>query len=241
MRKRMVFSLFLLMLAFVVTACGSSQEPEEAGDPIEAIPLAVETTTPVPELDDPEAEVVEPEPTNKEPEAYPPPDDTAGDSSAEEPEAYPPPGDTAGDSGAEESEAYPPPDDTTGDSNTDGYPPPTNDASDDSGDPPDEATMAAFARAGCAGCHTIAGVPKAVGLIGPNLSAIGAEASERKAGLDAENYIRESILDPAAFIAPVCPAGECPAGVMPPNFKERLTDDEINLIVAYLLTLTNGQ
>ncbi len=108
----------------------------------------------------------------------------------------------------------------------------------DNGDPPDDPTVAVFAKAGCAGCHTIPGVPNAVGLVGPDLSAIGLEAGERVPGLDAEGYILESILDPNAFIAPACPSGECPADVMLPNFTERLTDDEISLIVDYLLTLT---
>jgi len=103
---------------------------------------------------------------------------------------------------------------------------------------PDPATTAAFAKAGCAGCHTIPGVPNAVGLVGPNLARIGAEAASRKAGMGAKDYVRESILDPAAFLAPQCPNGVCPAGVMPPNFGERLSESDIDLIVAYLLTLT---
>jgi len=105
-------------------------------------------------------------------------------------------------------------------------------------DPPDVATEAAFAKAGCAGCHAIPGVANAVGQVGPDLTPIGSEAGERKAGLDAEAYLRESILDPAAFIAPACPFGECPENVMIPNIAERLSEEEIDLIVAYLLTLT---
>ncbi len=103
---------------------------------------------------------------------------------------------------------------------------------------PDPATVAAFAKAGCAGCHTIPGIPNAVGLVGPNLAKIGAEAGSRKPGASAEGYLRESILDPAAFLAPQCPNGPCPSGVMPPNFGERLSEGDIDLIVAYLLTLT---
>lgn len=106
---------------------------------------------------------------------------------------------------------------------------------------PDPATITAFAKAGCAGCHTIPGVPNAVGLVGPDLSKIGAEAAGRKSGMSAEDYIRESILDPAAFIAPQCPNGECPAGVMPPNMGERLDTSDIDLIVSYLLTLTGEE
>ena len=108
-----------------------------------------------------------------------------------------------------------------------------------SGTPPNSETTVAFAKSGCAGCHTIPGVPNAVGQVGPDLSAIGAVAGERKAGFDAEAYIRESIIDPAALIAPSCPNGDCPENVMLPNFAERLTGAEIDNIVAYLLSL-NG-
>jgi cytochrome c peroxidase len=107
----------------------------------------------------------------------------------------------------------------------------------DTADAPDTKTVAAFTKAGCAGCHTIPGIPDAVGTVGPELSNIGGDAATRKSGLDAEGYIRESILDPAAFIAPECPNGPCPANVMLPNFSDRLTAEEIELIVAYLLTL----
>ena len=105
-------------------------------------------------------------------------------------------------------------------------------------DPPDQATQAAFANAGCAGCHTIPGIENAVGQVGPDLSTIGRDAASRKPGMDAEAYLRESILDPNAFIAPACPAGDCPENVMPPNMGERLTSEEIDLIVGHLLTLT---
>lgn len=105
---------------------------------------------------------------------------------------------------------------------------------------PDPDTIAAFAKAGCAGCHTIPGVPNAVGLVGPNLTKIGVDAANRKSGMDAEGYIRESILNPAAFIAPQCPNGTCPEGVMPPNMGDRLEASDIDFIVAYLLTLTGA-
>ena len=107
--------------------------------------------------------------------------------------------------------------------------------------PADTQTATAFANAGCTGCHTIPGVPNAVGQVGPDLSAIGSEAGDRVAGTDAESYILESILDPNAVIAPLCPSGgECPANVMPPNMGERLSSTEIDLIVSYLLTKQGG-
>ncbi len=59
-----------------------------------------------------------------------------------------------------------------------------------------------FTAKGCAGCHTIADIPGAVGKVGPELTHIGTVAATRKPGMDAEAYIRESIEQPAAFIAP---------------------------------------
>ncbi|MCL6509107.1 MAG: c-type cytochrome [Anaerolineae bacterium] len=104
--------------------------------------------------------------------------------------------------------------------------------------PADPQTSAVFVKAGCIGCHTIPGVPGATGLVGPNLSRIGAEAATRKPGMDAKAYIRESIVAPEAFIAPQCPNGPCPSGVMLANFVDRLTPAEIDLIVTYLSGLT---
>ncbi len=102
---------------------------------------------------------------------------------------------------------------------------------------PDPGTTDAFTKGGCAACHAIPGIPNAVGLVGPNLSTIGSEAGDRVPGQDAESYIRESILNPNAFLAPECPTGECPANVMPPNMGQKLSESELNLIVSYLLTL----
>lgn len=52
---------------------------------------------------------------------------------------------------------------------------------------------------GCSVCHTIEGV--AAGLVGPDLTHIGTDAGTRKPGLSAEDYIRESIREPEAFVA----------------------------------------
>ena len=52
----------------------------------------------------------------------------------------------------------------------------------------------------CGVCHTVAGT-NAVGNIGPELTHIGTVASTRT-NLSAEDYIRQSIQEPGAFIAP---------------------------------------
>ncbi len=75
----------------------------------------------------------------------------------------------------------------------------------------------------CASCHTVSGEG---GQIGPELTNVYAEKGE--------DYIRESILNPNAVIAPACPTGPCPSGVMPQNFGETLSDGEINAIINYL-------
>ncbi len=101
--------------------------------------------------------------------------------------------------------------------------------------------VSAFNKGGCAGCHVIPGVPGATGRIGPDLSTIGVDAATRVQGMDAEAYIRQSILDPNAFIAPDCWGRECPAGVMLQTFAETLSPEDLDTIVGYLLTLGTGQ
>jgi len=91
---------------------------------------------------------------------------------------------------------------------------------------------------GCGSCHTIAGLSN--GKVGPDLTHIGTVAEERakEAGLaSAEEYIRQSIVDPDAFIAPDCPSGPCPEGVMPTAFGKILTPDRIDALVTFLMRL----
>lgn len=97
--------------------------------------------------------------------------------------------------------------------------------------------VAAFTKAGCGGCHTIPGIPGANGTVGPNLDHIGADAPTRVAGLSGAEYIRQSILEPNAFIAPACPSGPCPSGVMLQTFADSLSGTDLDTIVSYLEVL----
>ena len=113
-----------------------------------------------------------------------------------------------------------------------------------SGDPQ---VLAAFQKGACGSCHTIDGIPNAVGVIAPNLSDVHLAAlkhfdsgSYTGKAKTSEEYIHESILDPNLFIAPKCPTGACTPNIMPATLKDSLTTDEINSIVKYLDGLPAG-
>lgn len=104
----------------------------------------------------------------------------------------------------------------------------------------------AFQKGGCSACHTIPGVPGAVGQIGPDLSNIGVTASERIAAEgyngtadSAEAYIRESLENPNTFITPDCPNGPCQEGAMP-VIAGILNEEEMQKVVDYLASLPDG-
>lgn len=89
-------------------------------------------------------------------------------------------------------------------------------------------------NAGCTACHQIGALGEAH-KVGPNLSLIGIEASGRVEGMSAEQYIRQSIEEPNAYLAPVCPNGPCLPNIMPQNFHTRLRPAQIDTLVAFLL------
>ncbi len=104
-----------------------------------------------------------------------------------------------------------------------------------------------FQKGGCVACHVIPGVPGAVGTIGPDLSDVGAVAAEILAGGDytgtattVEEYLEESIVAPDAFLAPDCNGVPCQAGQMPAGLDALYTAEEMNMMVAYMASLTEG-
>lgn len=115
--------------------------------------------------------------------------------------------------------------------------------------PEQEAGKTLYEAKGCTACHAIRGVG-AQGAIGPSLNRIASVAEERIASDDyktklqgqppattAEEYIRQSILHPNAYIVPQCPQGPCLAGVMPQNYEQLMTPQELDNLVAYLASL----
>lgn len=87
-----------------------------------------------------------------------------------------------------------------------------------------------FTLAGCNACHTISGL--STGTIGPVLDGIGARAATTVAGLSAEEYIHQSIVEPSAYVVP-----GFADDIMPKTFAETLTEEQIADLVAFLLTL----
>jgi cytochrome c oxidase subunit 2 len=86
------------------------------------------------------------------------------------------------------------------------------------------AGKAVFENAGCGSCHTLADAGTTA-QVGPNLDNV-------LAGRDAE-FVRQSIVDPNAEIAE-----GYQAGVMPDNFGEQLSDEQLDALADYLLEAT---
>lgn len=82
---------------------------------------------------------------------------------------------------------------------------------------------------GCITCHSL---EEGVVLTGPSHAGLGARAGDYVEGMSAEEYLRESILEPDAHIV----EGFTP-GVMYQNYAEELQARDVNDLVAYLLTL----
>ncbi len=97
-----------------------------------------------------------------------------------------------------------------------------------------------FTSATCSACHTIQGLSE--GQVGPDLTHIGTVAGERIADTaykgkakDAAAYIRESVIDPNAYIAPSCPTGACYRDIMPKDLAQKLTPQQLEDVTAFLL------
>ena len=85
------------------------------------------------------------------------------------------------------------------------------------------------AGTGCRICHSLqAGVK----LVGPSLAGIGAQAATRVPGLSAEAYLRQSLTEPDAHVVEGYRRGQ-----MPPDYLSRLNQDQLEDLVAYLLSL----
>ena len=81
-------------------------------------------------------------------------------------------------------------------------------------------------QVGCVTCHSLDDTT----VLGPSLQDIGSTAQERIPGMSAEDYIRQSILEPNAFII----EGSTP-NLMPPHYTDALTETQIDALITFLL------
>jgi cytochrome c oxidase subunit 2 len=87
--------------------------------------------------------------------------------------------------------------------------------------------------AGCSGCHTLAAAA-ATGTVGPDLDSrlkadCATAASKQARGASLQQCIQAAITKPYAYL----PTGYS-AGIMPSNFGQRLTSDQIQALVNFL-------
>lgn len=85
---------------------------------------------------------------------------------------------------------------------------------------------------GCMACHNLGADQTATnrGPVGPNFGNLNENAATRVAGLSAEEYIHQSIVEPNAHVVE-----SYPSGIMPQTFSQQMSEEEINSLVAWLL------
>lgn len=80
----------------------------------------------------------------------------------------------------------------------------------------------------CSMCHRLDGL----GSNAPPLNGIADRAGNEVAGLSAEKYLRQSIIDPNEYLIEGYDIIK-----MPGNYGEKLSESDINNLIAYMLTL----
>lgn len=94
-----------------------------------------------------------------------------------------------------------------------------------------QATIGAKSAEGCTSCHNM---NESEGLAdkAPYTAGTATRAASRVAGMSAEEYIKESILSPNAYVVEGFKEGD-----MYQTFKDELSEQQIADLVAYLLTV----
>jgi nitric oxide reductase subunit C len=93
----------------------------------------------------------------------------------------------------------------------------------------------------CAACHSVA---PGVNMAGPSLAGVGTRAAQRVgqpdykgAAKDAAAYLHESIVNPSAYVVPGAMYSSNGQSFMPASFGKDLTPQQIDDLVAYLMSL----
>lgn len=82
----------------------------------------------------------------------------------------------------------------------------------------------------CSTCHYVEAHQRI--LVGPNMDGLGERAATRRPGMSAEEYLEESIRDPEAYTVE-----GFPPGTMNETYGDRLSDQYMQDVIAYLLSL----
>ena len=80
----------------------------------------------------------------------------------------------------------------------------------------------------CGACHSISADTV---IVGPSLAGIAARGGQRVDGLDARAYVYSSVLQPSDHLV------EGFDDLMPQDLAKKLTGEELDAVVAYVLTL----
>jgi len=99
----------------------------------------------------------------------------------------------------------------------------------------EQSTIGSASAPGCVTCHTLDGTV----LVGPSFKGVATHAENvindpgyTGSAKTAEEYLKESIINPNAYLNP-----GFAAGLMYQNYGTELSEQEVNDLVAYLLTL----
>ncbi len=90
----------------------------------------------------------------------------------------------------------------------------------------------------CSNCHSVDEAQTR--LIGPGMWGLHERADDRateSGDADGITYVANSIYHPNDYIVPDDGTGAYPPGLMPANYGDLLTEEEMNNLVAYLLSL----
>lgn len=82
---------------------------------------------------------------------------------------------------------------------------------------------------GCKTCHSLEAGQI---IVGPSMAGIGTRAGSTVSGMSAEEYLKQSILEPDAHLVE-----GFPAGTMPKVWGTELSPEQVDQLVAFLMTL----
>jgi cytochrome c oxidase subunit IV len=87
-----------------------------------------------------------------------------------------------------------------------------------------------FEKYACGACHAVTSIPSAKGNIGPVLDGLAQRASQRIAHMSAADYIRQSVMEPGAYVV---------KGYLKlmPDLRTGMSEREFNDLVAWLQAL----